>query len=458
MRKKYRVCSFFVLVIFLFTSLAFDFYSRSYAMDKENESLDTEDLSYIEQINEDYDLKLSEKELRQESAVLQGARIEGNKAYEIPLMQQAQNELALLSEDRSIDLPSAINVENPQQFFYIGSVSVRIQLLRKVSKFINEMTTENIYKIQEAHNLAAQVCFESVMVAINPFNERKDVLKAIEKLDSNIEKITNMRDLTAGDQATSYVKKLMYKNIKEARRAQTRFFDESNCGTKGKEEYIQNIFKNEVNEINKQVGQKITFGQLLELDARLKSVSSSALLSKEMIASPKWLNDTVKKEINLQNRLKSQNRSKIDKEDFNIWQNLVKRLTDKKIEKNSTYDAVTECIYDLWDFDLELIEKYPDLFDEDTFGDFTLYRPSSYIEPYQVADITWIVSPTFDKIPAGMQGQSSSIIVGFGGQQAQYGDYSTYITQRSSLRDEVVTTNMDGENPDLIYPDFTDPN
>ncbi|MDU1317153.1 MAG: CAMP factor (Cfa) domain protein, partial [Anaerococcus hydrogenalis] len=195
-----------------------------------------------------------------------------------------------------------------------------------------------------------------------------------------------------------------------------------------------------------------------ELDARLKSASSSALLSKEIIASPKWLNDTVQKEINLQNRLKSQNRSKIDKEDFDVWQRLVKKLTDKKLERNSTYDSISECIYDLWDFDSELINKYPDAFSDDSFGEFTLYRPSSYIEPYQVADITWIVSPTFDKIPAGMQGQSSSIIVGFGGQQAQYGDYRTYIANRTSLRDEIITTNMDGENPDLIYPDFTDPN
>ncbi len=458
MRKKYKVCSFFILVIFLFTSLTFDFYSKSYAIEQKDESLDQEDLSYIEQINEDYDLRLSDQELVQENAVLHGARIEGNKAYEIPLMKQAQNELALLSEDRSINLPAAINVDNPQQFFYIGSIGVRIQLLRKVSNFIKEMTTEHIYKIQEAHNLTAQICFESVMVAINPFNGRKDVLRAIEKLDSNIEKITSMRDLTSGDLATTYVKKLMYKNINEARRAQTRFFDEKNYGTKGKEEYIQNIFRNEVNEINKQVGQKITFGQLIELDARLKSASSSALLSKEIIASPKWLNDTVQKEINLQNRLKSQNRSKIDKEDFDVWQRLVKKLTDKKLERNSTYDSISECIYDLWDFDSELINKYPDAFSDDSFGEFTLYRPSSYIEPYQVADITWIVSPTFDKIPAGMQGQSSSIIVGFGGQQAQYGDYRTYIANRTSLRDEIITTNMDGENPDLIYPDFTDPN
>ncbi|MDU1317157.1 CAMP factor family pore-forming toxin, partial [Anaerococcus hydrogenalis] len=257
MRKKYKVCSFFILVIFLFTSLTFDFYSKSYAIEQKDESLDQEDLSYIEQINEDYDLRLSDQELVQENAVLHGARIEGNKAYEIPLMKQAQNELALLSEDRSINLPAAINVDNPQQFFYIGSIGVRIQLLRKVSNFIKEMTTEHIYKIQEAHNLTAQICFESVMVAINPFNGRKDVLRAIEKLDSNIEKITSMRDLTSGDLATTYVKKLMYKNINEARRAQTRFFDEKNYGTKGKEEYIQNIFRNEVNEINKQVGQKI---------------------------------------------------------------------------------------------------------------------------------------------------------------------------------------------------------
>lgn len=65
MRKKYKVCSFFILVIFLFTSLTFDFYSKSYAIEQKDESLDQEDLSYIEQINEDYDLRLSDQELVQ---------------------------------------------------------------------------------------------------------------------------------------------------------------------------------------------------------------------------------------------------------------------------------------------------------------------------------------------------------------------------------------------------------
>ena len=192
MKKKYRVLSLLSVITFLSTSFAFDFYSNSYAM-QEVESVNNDDLSYLYQINEDYELNLSDEELRQESDSLQGARIEGNKAYEIPLMQQAQLDLAELSEDRAINLPSGINTTNPQQFFYIGSIGVRIQLLRKVNHFINQMTTEYIYKIQEAHNLAAQVCFEAVMVAINPFNGRKDVLAAIEKLDNNIEKINNKR-------------------------------------------------------------------------------------------------------------------------------------------------------------------------------------------------------------------------------------------------------------------------
>ena len=456
MKKKYRILSLLSAFTLLSTSVAPGFYSNSYAM-QEVESENNDDLSYFYQLNEDYELNLSDEELRQESAALKGARIEGNKAYEIPLMQQAQSDLSELSEDRAIDLPSGINTTNPQQFFYIGSIGVRIQLLRKVNHFINQMTTEYIYKIQEAHNMAAQVCFESVMVAINPFNGRKDVLKAIEKLDNNIEKIKNIRDMTSGDLATPYVKKLMYKNIREARRSQDKFFDEDNYGTRGKEEYIQNIYKNEVNDINKQVGQKITFGQLLELDARLKSASSSALLSNEVIANPKWVNDTAAKEISKQNKLKGKYRNQISKEDYDTWQNLVKKVIDRKVEKNPRYDKITESIYDLWDFNAELIDKYPQVFSGEIFGDFNLKRPSSYIEPYQVAGIRWIVQPTFDKIPAGMQASGSSIIIGFGGQKAQYGDYKSYITNRSTLRDEVVTTNMDGNNPDLIYPDFTDP-
>lgn len=458
MVKKHKMAALLTVFAFLFTPLAGAFYSKSYAESEfENVNSDLEDLSYITKINEDYDLRLSDEELRQESSVLQGARIDGNKAYEIPLMKQAEEELSVLCEDRAINLPSNINVDNPQQFFYIGSVGVRIQLLRKVNRFINEMTTEHIYKIQEAHNLASQVCFEAVMVAINPFNGKKDVLEAIDKLDSNIEKIKNLRDMTSGDLATPYVKKLMYKNIREARRCQNRYFDQADYGTSGKEEYIQNIYKSEVNDINKQVGQKITFGQLLELDARLKSASSSALLSEETIANPKWLNDTVTKEINKQNKLKAQFRNQISKEDYDIWQNLVKKVLDKRREKNPRYDSITESIYDLWDFNAELIAKYPQVFSGEVFGEFNLSRPSSFIEPYQVAGINWIVSPTFDKIPAGMQASGSSIIIGFGGQRAQYGDYKSYINNRSTLRDEVVTTNMDGTNPELIYPDFTDP-
>ena len=147
----------------------------------ESASEESMEVSDIEKINEDYDLRLSDVELRQESSVLKGARIEGNKAYEIPLMSQAENELIELCEDRNINIPQGVNPENPQQFFYIGSVGVRIQLLRKVSQFINQMTTEYIYKIQEAHNKAAQISFEAIMVAINPFNGRKDVLNVVTK-------------------------------------------------------------------------------------------------------------------------------------------------------------------------------------------------------------------------------------------------------------------------------------
>lgn len=458
MKKRHRIFSLLASVTFLFSSITYNFYSNSYAMDESNSvNLANIDISELEEINEDYNLNLSDEELRQESAVLGGARIEGNRAYEIPLMQQAQMELAQLSEDRAIDLPAGIYKENPQQFFYIGSIGVRIELLRKVNHFINQMTTEYIYKIQEAHNLASQVCFEAVMVAINPFNGRKDVLTAIDKLDKNIDKITSMRDMTSGDLATFYVKKLMYKNIREARKAQNNFFDQDRYGTRGKEEYIQNIYKGEVNDINKQVGQKITFGQLLELDARLKSATSSALLSNEVTANSKWINETVNKEINKQNRLKGKYRNQISKEDYDIWQNLLRKLIDRKIERNPSYDKITEAVYDLWDFNAELMNKYPQSFSGDVFGDFIFERPSSYIEPHQVAGIKWIVQPTFDKIPAGMQASGSSIIIGFGGQKAQYGDYTSYVNQRSALRDEIVTTSMDGNNPDYIYPDFTNP-
>lgn len=456
MKVKYKLVSVLMALTFLLTSIPEAFFAKSFADSEED--MEVVDTIYLEDINEEYNLGLSEKELAEEEAVLQGAIIEGNKAYDIPLMRQAENDLRLLGEDRCIDMPGGINTYNPQQFFYIGSIGVRIQLLRKVHYFINLMTTEYIYKIQEAHNLAAQVAFEAVMVAINPLNGRKDVLEAIDKLDANFEKIISLRDMTSGDQATAYVKKLMYKNIREARRASTRFFEDDGYGTRGKEEFIQNIFKGEINDINKQVGLPITFGQLIELDARLKSAASSALLSAEVIANPKWLNKTVQGEINKQNRLKSKYRSKISKEDYDLWQGLVRKVIDKKVERNPRYKSVSESIYDLWDFNNDLLEKYPEVFTKDMFGEFSLYIPSSYIEPYQVAGISWIVSPTFDKIPAGMRAESSNVIIGFGGQKAQYGDYRSYVSHRSSLRDVVINTDMDGSDSDLIYPDFTNPN
>ncbi len=455
MGKKYRLLSLITLITFLFTSIAYEFSSNSYASSNVDDvDYKIYDMSLINQINEDFNLNLSDDELRLEYQALQGAIIKGDKAYEIPLMKQAEDDLLALCEDRAINMPAGLGAENPQQFFYIGSVGVRIQLLRKVNRFINQMTTEHIYKVQQAHNMAAQVCFEAVMVAINPFNGKQDVLDAIDKLDANIEKIISMRDMTSGDLATVYVKKLMYKNIREARRSQTRYFDQYNYGTKGKEEYIQNIYRSEIDDINRQVGQKITFGQLLELDARLKSAASSALLSNEVIANPKWIRETVNVEINKQNKLKNSYRNQISQEDYNIWQNLINKVISRRSEKNTRYTDIVDAIYDLWDYNAELIAKYPEVFDDQTFGDFNLDVPSSYIEPYQVADIRWIVSPTFDKIPAGMQASSSSIIIGFGGQKAQYGDYRSYVNNRSALRDVVVTTNMDGSNPDLIYPDF----
>ena len=136
---------------------------------------------------------------------------------------------------------------------------------------------------------------------------------------------------------------------------------------------------------------------------------------------------------------------------------MVKTLTDRRRERDVKYDKVANAVYDLWDFNTELKSKYPDTFSDDDFGSHELYLPQSIIEPYQVASITWIVSPTFDKIPAGMQASGSSIIIGFGSQKAQRGPYESYVSQRASLRDEVITTSMDGENPDLLYPDFTDP-
>ncbi len=201
MKLKSKLCSIFMMLamvlpsflgFFAFESFADDEYDYDIYISDEEEEIEQEDEEYevdLNQINEDYDLGLSDEELRQEASVLTGARIEEDKAYDIPLMKQATNELALLSEDRAIDLPANLNIDNPQQFFYIGSIGVRIQLLRMVSKFINEMTTVNIYKIQEAHNLTAQICFEAVMVAINPFNGRKEVLKAIDKFESNAKKI-----------------------------------------------------------------------------------------------------------------------------------------------------------------------------------------------------------------------------------------------------------------------------
>lgn len=458
MKSKYRFFSAILLLSFLLTSIPQEFFNKSYADSEiKIEEYELSDLSQLRDINDNYNLMMSEDEIAKESSVLKGARIEGNKAYDIPLMKKAQDDLALLSQDRCINLPAGVSNYNPQQFFYIGSIGARIQLLRKVNRFINLMTTEYIYKIQEAHNLAAQVAFESVMVAINPFNGKKDVLAAIDKLDKNFEKIISMRDLTSSDQATVYVKRLMYKNISEARKSSNKYFDKGDYGAKGKEEFIQSIFRTEVNEINKEVGKKITFGQLVELDARLKSAASSAYLSKEVLANPGWLNETVLGEIRRQNGLKSKYRSVIDKEDFDMWQNLVKKVVDKKVEKNPRYDSIANAIYDLWDFNSKLLDKYSRSLKKEDFEVHGLFIPSSYVEPYQIASIQWIVSPTFDKVPAGMKSQSSNIIIGFGGQKAQYGNYNNYVAARSSLQDEVVTTSMDGINSDLIYPDFTDP-
>ena len=182
------------------------------------------------------------------------------------------------------------------------------------------------------------------------------------------------------------------------------------------------------------------------------------LLSNEVLASNIWLRDVIQPEINRQNRLKSRYRPKISQEDFDIWQRMVRTLTDRRRERDIKYEEVADAVYDLWDFNSSLLDKYPEVFSGEELGAFDLYLPQKTIEPYQVASITWLVSPTFDKIPAGMQASGSSIIIGFGSQKAQRGPYESYVSQRASLRDEIVTTSMDGENPDLIYPDFTNPN
>ncbi len=471
MKGKIRFEAGFLALAISFSALAPGFLTKkAYAAEEGDyyEDVLEEDENYIDidLLNSQYDLGLSEDEKVLEAQALQGAIIVDNKARDIPLMKQAEEKLAALAEDRCIDLPAQLKNPNPQQFFYIGSIGLRIKLLIKVGEFINHMSTDQVYKIQEAHNIAGQTAFEAVMVALSPFNGRRQVLDALDKVDTTYLRLCQYRDLTSSDTATVYVKRIFNKNMSKARAMSSRYFDDkkNTYGVRGKEKYVQDLLRSELDGIQRESAQKITFGELLELDARLKSASSSALLSEEMIANPTRKADVVQSEINSQNRCKARARSQISNEEYKEWNEYVSKLTITKNKANVTYDEVMSSVYDLRDFDMALQDKYPDLsvreesssqFNPQKGSGYSMYVPSAYIEPSQVAQIDWLMSPTFDKIPSGYrQGSSSNIIVGFKSQMAVYGGYNSYTANRASIRNEMVTTDVTGTDSDLVMPDF----
>lgn len=89
MKSKYRLFSAILLLSFLLTSIPQEFFNKSYADSEiKIEEYELSDLSQLRDINDNYNLMMSEDEIAKESSVLKGARIEGNKAYDIPLMKK----------------------------------------------------------------------------------------------------------------------------------------------------------------------------------------------------------------------------------------------------------------------------------------------------------------------------------------------------------------------------------
>lgn len=225
-----------------------------------------------------------------QNEMLKGATIlEENKVKNVPLMKAYQEDIMTLAEDRSFDIPPVAQKFNEQTIYDLDSIAPRIKLLGLTGIFMHRCSTELLYKVQEAHSRAAGEVFAALVTAFNPFNSVEDIENACEKISSAMDELKQFPDLTADDFATIYLKRVFNKSLADARKLLNNYYrdDLTEVGVKGKREFVRNSLSKEIADITKASRTQIQVKNLIELDARLKSACSQALLERDVYASPK---------------------------------------------------------------------------------------------------------------------------------------------------------------------------
>lgn len=395
-----------------------------------------------------------------QSEMLEGATLlEENKVKDVPLMQAYQEDLQVLAEDRAFDLPPAAQKYNPDTIYDLDSIAPRIKLLGLTGIFIHRCSTELIYKVQAAHSKAAGEVAIAIVTALNPFASVEDIEAACERISTVMDELVQMPDLTADDFATIYLKKVFNKDVRQARKLINNYYREdlSEVGVKGKREFVRNSLLKEINDVSKKGNSQIQVKNLIELDARLKSACQTALLERDIYASPKWLSGTIDKEINDIRSIKNKTNKYLSTEDRNTFEKELRKATDVRRAKEVSYSRAAEGVYILRDFVNELRARYPKEFESVLAlreGEAISWREfnvqSEMPDPARIAKIIWLNSPSFDFLPDGFTpSDNDEIIVGYGNDEnkLQYGSYETYTNNRDRLRasEEVISPDFDDE-------------
>jgi len=419
-------------------------------------SADSEESYESNSLMEEYQNKLPQLS---ESKMLEGATVlEENKVKDVPLMKAYQEDLQTLAEDRAFDLPPAAQKYNPDTIYDLDSIAPRIKLLGLTGIFIHRCSTELIYKVQAAHSKAAGEVAIAIITALNPFASVDDIEAACERISTAMDELVQMPDLTADDFATIYLKKVFNKDVREARKLLNNYYrdDLSEVGVKGKREFVRSSLSKEINDVYKKGNSQIQVKNLIELDARLKSACQSALLERDVYASPKWLSGTIDKEIRDIRNIKNKTSRYLTADERNAFENELRKANDVRRAKDVSYSRAAEGVYILRDYVNELRAKHPQEFESVLAlreGEAISWREfnvqSEMPDPARISKIIWLNSPSFDFLPDGFKpSDNEEIIVGYGNEEnkLQYGSYETYTYNRDRLR----------ASEEVVAPDFGD--
>lgn len=385
----------------------------------------------------------------------------------VPQLRAAQESLKAIAEQREYDLPAEAMTFNPNKVYELGSIRSRIRLIGTVIAFIKRITTEGIYKVQEVHNIAAREVFIAIVTAFNIFASNRTLEDSIVRMSKLADELMTYPDLTSDDFATVYIKRIFNKDVREARLYYNQYMDEDlgTFGVKGKPDTVQTAYKNELENLSKYVRGQVKVGTLIEVDNAIKSLCTSTLLSEEYKPSNNWLRNTADYEINEVQKIRNKMFKVLSSEDRQALDNKLRDVRRERNNRDTTYDKVSNAIYDLRETVDELAIKYNEDFSKEyelVNGNrlqwYAFHIPRPQIDPGRLESISWLNNPSFDFEPVGFMPDSNKvpIVVGFKQGRVQYGSYDEWKRKRTALRgmEDIVSPEFD--DPDYVEPNFDD--